>query len=287
MMSDYNLGGLNVRWESDFPLLSGPFLDQFCADFAVPDITLTGEISPLAPLLKSPCLSEGPVFDRYDLDGEPVLVYHWGQLRNGFAIFPRRIGPKGGSGCIFDPEMTRQPPLHADWFLGLSGLHRALLLQDAPILHAACVEHQGQAILFAAPSQTGKSTQAELWRIHAGAEIVNGDRIALRRKDGRWHAWGYPCCGSSGICRNRTLPIRAVVALAQSPDDRVEQMTPGQQLRALSAGMQLYSWMADEVDTALRLAGQLAGDIPVIRLLCTPTQKAVEALRQYLEVNGL
>ena len=288
-MDEYLLGGLNVRWESDLPLLPSPFFGLFRTNgsAALPDILLRGSTAPLAPLLGSPCLSRGEVYDRYQSDGHPLPVYHWGQLREGFAVFPHRITAAGGDAVCFDPNMKGQPPLPADWFFGVSGLHRALLLRDAPILHASYIDYRGQAILFAAPSQTGKSTQAALWQSHAAAEIINGDRVLLRRVDGRWHAFGYPCCGSSGICLNRTLPLAAVVLLSQSPADRVEELSPGNRVRALVSGMQLYPWLTDETDAAFSLAERLCDEIPVIRLACTPTADAVAELKEYLEVNGI
>ncbi len=288
-MEEYSFGGLVLRWENGgCPLLPGMLSEKFrhsggpCA----PDITLRGRFAPLAPLLQHPPLQSGPVFDRYDVDGEPLLVYHWGHLRAAFGIFPRRIGPDGGDACLFDPDMTRQVPMPFDWFLGLSGLHRALLLRKSPILHASYIAHQEGAILFAAPSQTGKSTQAQLWHDHAGAEIVNGDRALLRRLDGRWHACGFPCGGSSEFCENRTLPLRAIVLLAQGTDDRVEELPLPRQMTALLSGMQVYPWDQEEIGRAFDLAGAIAREVPMFRLACTPTSKAVETLRQYLEVKG-
>lgn len=287
-MDEYRLGGLLLRWDDGgFPLLGGGNMERFRYSGGPVSavITLRGRIAPLGPLLQRPCLQRGEVFDRYGLEGEPLLVYHWGHLRDGFAVLPGRIGPEGGAACLFDPEMRRQVPLPADWFFGVSGLHRALLYHQAPILHAAFIEWKGRAILFTAPSQTGKSTQAELWHRYAGAGIVNGDRVLLRREASGWLACGYPCCGSSGVCLDRTLPLGAIVVLEQGQEDRVEKPAEAKTVTALAAGMQIYPWERQEVDRAFQAAVDLASEIPVVKLVCTPTRKAVEALRAYLEVT--
>ena len=288
-MDEYRFGGIVLRWDDGgCPLLPGNLAQKFRHSGALSSerITLRARFAHLAPLLQNPCLHSGPVFDRYEVEGEPLLVYHWGHLPAAFGIFPHRIGAEGGDACFFDPDMARQVPLPFDWFLGVSGLHRALLRRDAPILHASYIAHQGGAILFAAPSQTGKSTQAQLWHDHAGAEIVNGDRALLRRLDGRWHACGFPCSGSSEFCENRTLPLRAIVLLAQGPEDGVEELPLSRQMTGLLSGMQVYPWDQAEVDRAFDLAGLIAREVPVVRLTCTPTRNAVETLRQYLEVKG-
>lgn len=55
-------------------------------------------------------------------------------------------------GClVFDPV-----------FASLFALERRMLQKDSFILHSAYIRHRGRAILFSAPSGTGKSTQASL-----------------------------------------------------------------------------------------------------------------------------
>ena len=73
-------------------------------------------------------------------------------------------------------------------------LPNQVIWRDGIFLHTSFIQVRGEAILFAAQKQVGKSTQAELWRVHRGAEIVNGDRALLRKRDGRWCAWGSPYC---------------------------------------------------------------------------------------------
>lgn len=63
----------------------------------------------------------------------------------------------------------------------LLGLERLLLSRQGLLLHASFIRWQDRGILFSAPSGTGKSTQADLWVRHRGAEVINGDRAALRR----------------------------------------------------------------------------------------------------------
>ena len=77
-------------------------------------------------------------------------------------------------GClVFDPV-----------FASLFALERRMLQKDSFILHSAYIRHRGRAILFSAPSGTGKSTQASLWAQYAGAEIIT---LAVRRANTREH----------------------------------------------------------------------------------------------------
>ena len=65
-------------------------------------------------------------------------------------------------------------------FLSLLALERRLAEQPCLILHCAYTEYQGKAMLFSAPSGTGKTTQAGLWEQYRGK---------LYRKWGIRHCW--------------------------------------------------------------------------------------------------
>lgn len=97
---------------------------------------------------------------------------------------------------------------------------------DAFILHASYIVHNGHAMLFTAPSGTGKSTQATFWKEKRGAEIVNGDRVLVTKKDGMFFANGIYAAGSSEICKNVTAPIGSVILLEQGMQNAVREVMP-------------------------------------------------------------
>ena len=73
--------------------------------------------------------------------------------------------------------------LHIDpVFTSLLALERRLVKKDSMVLHCAYVEYKGEAVLFSAPSETGKTTQANLWEKYRGKP--NGKRRPFSsRKD--------------------------------------------------------------------------------------------------------
>ena len=243
-------------------------------------IVLNCSSEPLSPYLTSPLTEENHVYGIYSHEGQQCLVYHWGNLLHGFAVWPERFA------VTMDPRMYHQPPLRMDWFFSVCSFHRQLLIRDACVLHASYVDIGGQAILFTGPSNIGKSTQANLWSQFEGAEVINGDRAVLRKIDGKWHVFGYPCCGTSGICINRNLPLRAIVVLNQANENTVQQLTPASKIRALTAAMELYPWDGTEVDMAFHIAAEIASQVPVLKLSCRPDREAVDVLKKYLEEDA-
>ena len=169
------------------------------------------------------------------------------------------------------------------YFLEAFALDRFLLRAHTLVLHSAFIEWQGKGILFTAPSGTGKSTQASLWNRYEEAEIINGDRALLRIDKEGIEACGLPFCGSSGIHRNKCMPLGAVVFIEQSPVNVVEAMPLPQAASRLFGEVSVNKWNVEAVMQSLDLIETLAGQIPMVRLKCNMEQEAVLVLKDYLK----
>lgn len=150
------------------------------------------------------------------------------------------------------------------------------------VFHCSYIAYEGQAILFTAPSETGKSTQAELWRRLRGAEIINGDRAAVHLADRMLYAEGIPFSGSSRDCENRSLPIRAIVYLGQAPQTSIRRMRGYEAFSRIWEGVSVNTWDKDDVERVSAVVQQAAGQIPLFHLPCTPDESAVTALEAEL-----
>lgn len=151
------------------------------------------------------------------------------------------------------------------------------------LLHASFIRWNDRAILFTAPSGTGKSTQAALWERHRGAEIINGDRTAVTVEEGVAMAHGIPYCGTSGICKREKLPVAAIVYLTQAPRSEVRPLQGVAAFRRLWEGCSVQLWDRGDVEQSAQTVMQLIGRVPVLHLACTPDESAVQALETYLK----
>lgn len=167
-------------------------------------------------------------------------------------------------------------------FTSLFALERQMIRHDSLILHCAYIVYQGKAILFSAPSGTGKSTQAGLWEQYRGSHTVNGDRALLRKIDGRWYACGWPVCGSSGICEARDTPVHAIVMLRQGKSDYAERLSPVRAFSQLYAQITINQWNRDFVERAFCCIEDLISKIPVWQLICDISEEAVDCLETVL-----
>ena len=149
------------------------------------------------------------------------------------------------------------------------------------LFHCSYIDYGGRAILFTAPSGTGKSTQAELWAKHRGAEIINGDRAAVCMRDSVL-AEGIPFCGSSEYCNNRTLPIVAIVYLSQAPKTVLRKLKGMEAFTKIWEGVSINTWIREDVEAVSTAVLRAASEIPVYHLSCTPDESAVNALEEAL-----
>jgi len=171
-------------------------------------------------------------------------------------------------------------------FLSLFAMERHQICRDSLVLHCAYMQRGSGAILFSAPSGTGKTTQATLWEKHRGTRVVNGDKSLVRKQDGVWTANGWPVCGSSGVCHNESLPIRAIVMLSQGKENTIQRLTPFQAFSQIYSQITINFWNRQAQQQAMDRIEDLVTCVPVYHLSCTISQEAVKCLEQALDADG-
>ena len=152
------------------------------------------------------------------------------------------------------------------------------------LLHGAYVLYKGKAIVFTAPSGTGKSTQAELWKASFGAQIVNGDRVAIGAENGVAMAYGLPFSGSSDDCGNIDAPIAAIVSLTQAKENSVRQLRGAQAIKALMRGAYVLPQYREDMTKQLAVAQDVLRYAPICHLACLPDASAAQVLHSVLKL---
>ena len=213
-------------------------------------------------------------------DGERTLSYQ-GEADAPYLCAIR----EGEDGCLEFLKEKMPHGITGKLLLNAIDLPHLLMSHDGFLLHASFIEHEGGAILFTAPSETGKSTQAQLWCDHAGAALVNGDRAAVRIIDGAVFACGTPFSGSSPVRRNVILPLKAIVCLSQAPENAIRRLKGVRAFRQVWEGCTVNTWDREDVEKATGTVSEVIGRIPVYHLACTPDVRAVEVLKNTLEVE--
>lgn len=157
-----------------------------------------------------------------------------------------------------------------------------LAMKRTIMVHASYIEFGGEGIIFSAPCGTGKSTQAALWEKHRGAEIINGDKCAISADADGVTVHGVPFAGTSGICKNKSLPLKAIVVLRQAPQNSVKRLGGAYAVRALTENV--YHDMATAAESAVLMSiiMDITEETPIYELACTPDEGAVQELEKLL-----
>lgn len=152
------------------------------------------------------------------------------------------------------------------------------LRQSILTLHCALVEYDGMAFAVCAPSGTGKTTHARLWRDYKNALILNGDRALCRRTKKGWIAYGSPWSGTSGEQINREAPLKALVVLERADNNSVFCLKNMEAFTGVFPHMLYPSWDREMTELAMDQLDDLLRTVPVYRLKCRPDVDAVEML---------
>lgn len=227
------------------------------------------------------CIAAYPSFRVYE-EGEQRVRYI-GAVENTLDGAYIRVSSCGKEHVIQVLESTHPNCITTKTILKSIEAEHLVAQNHGLILHCSYIERDGKAILFTAPSETGKSTQADFWSRLRGAKIINGDRAAVRIVDGQILAEGIPFAGSSQYCENRSLPIEAIVYLGQAPQTTIQKIEGYKAFVKLWEGVSVNSWDKKDVEQVSRVVSQVVKEVPVFHLNCTPDESAVIALEKALE----
>lgn len=148
------------------------------------------------------------------------------------------------------------------------------------ILHASFIAFQNKAILFSAPSGTGKSTQADLWQKYVGGvEIINGDRAIIGIEDNGVKAYGLPFCGTSKITLNQSFNLSTIVILRQGKINKLIELAAKDGYKYLYSQVNWIGWDKKLQINILDLLEKVVNNIKIYYFECLPEQSAVKMLK--------
>lgn len=280
MFKNYTICEQKIRINmSNFPNDSADWR-LFETNESNPDINIICEINETLPECSGVFHGQQDEFEVFSKGQEVFRKRQMGTIEGALAEYDC----KDSSACKvwFTPESFRF--LTDERFLWSSvPLAQLLLPKKAVLMHASYIDVNGSAVLFTAPCGTGKSTQAELWRVHRNAEIINGDKAGVFLKEGKAFAGGLPFCGTSKICKNRNLPLKAIVLLSQGKENRVKRLTGFEALQGVINNIYLDLLAPWEKQMCIDFVIELLEKVNVFSLQCTPDERAVEELEKNIK----
>ena len=182
--------------------------------------------------------------------------------------------------CVDSESLQKKYPYltqdEAQYIFTCSQFYEKMLNFDGMLLHASAVVKDGYAFLFSASSGTGKSTHTTLWRQVYGYDrvlMLNDDKPALRRENGRWYAYGTPWSGKTDQNLNMRVPLGGICILERGETNGIVPF--GGPTAIYDLLQQTIRPAAPETRLKLLdLLNDLLTDVPVWKLRCNMEQEA-------------
>lgn len=149
-------------------------------------------------------------------------------------------------------------------------------------LHAACVEVGDYAVAFTGPSGMGKSTRAAAWGKAFGAQLISGDRPAVRIGKQGSTACGVPWDGKEQIFRDVEVPLKCIMEVRRSPVNYLRKLSREQARKLLMQQSFMPMWDTDAAFYAVANIGALINKTPIYRVFCGPDEDAAKVIYDIL-----
>ncbi len=267
----YVIGGIGFRVNSDEHIADSemykPFIKADCSADIVIDIK-TGSLPPVCGELLYSYSDENVYFD------------------GKHTVYRSYYGENTEYAChVYDGNNIKLTVFNENglWdslIFSAVNLPRILASFGAVLCHCSYIVYKGEAVLFSAPKQHGKSTQAKIWQESKNAVTVNGDRAILKVHDGKTYAYGSPYCGSSHISEDVTKPVRAIVFLDKDTENTVNFIDSKKE-----CFLTLYSNLSESEDykeKVLDITVDICKNTKMYDMKCLPDKSAADKLEEVL-----
>lgn len=152
-----------------------------------------------------------------------------------------------------------------------------LMNADGLIFHSSAVAVDGNAYLFTAPSGTGKSTHARLWKEMLGDRMVyiNDDKPIIRLVDGEFYVYGTPWNGKHRLDTDTKAKIKAICKISQAKENCIKEISAGEMLMVI-LNQTVRPTEAEEADKFFSLVDKLLKSVKLYSLGCDISREAAE-----------
>ena len=167
---------------------------------------------------------------------------------------------------------------------------RQLIEHKVIYLHGSLLAVDGKGYLFMAPSGTGKSTHARLWRERFGERVtvINDDKPLVKvHEDGSIWAYGSPWNGKHRIGCNRSVPLSGIVRLRRGQENVIGKLGEMDAMKLLYM-QTLHFEEKHKMELMLQVIGAIMEHVDFYDLQCNMELEAAEvAYEGIVTVNFL
>lgn len=157
------------------------------------------------------------------------------------------------------------------------------------VLHGSSIAYDSQGIVFSANSGTGKSTHTSLWKENFGSKVifVNDDKPAILFYDGIPYIFGTPWSGKSDLNANVKIPLKAVIFIKRSEENRIERLNTRDSIFNFMNQIARPYYDENIGLLTIDIIERLVQTVPIYMLYCDISQAAVDTVYKQLVKEGV
>jgi len=159
---------------------------------------------------------------------------------------------------------------------------QSVLNFDGIVIHASTIKFNDKAITFTAPSGTGKSTHAGLWKkYYPETVVINDDMPVIRFIDDKAYAYGSPWSGKTDINENDCAPLEAMVFIERADECSITELSPMDAFIRMMRELPIYPFK-HQSDLMMSIMNKLFSKVPAYLLKCNISKDAVDTVKNKL-----
>ncbi|HXX54056.1 MAG TPA: hypothetical protein VEI28_05740 [Thermodesulfovibrionales bacterium] len=157
-----------------------------------------------------------------------------------------------------------------------------LAQREGALIHAAGINIGGRGYLFPGKSGAGKTTLSRLFSRSENYEVLNDDRIVVRKVGGVFRMFGTPWPGDAGIAQNKDFPLYGIFFIRHGIENSIRQLRPAEAVKKCIPVTSIPWYDKAIVLDILAFFEALVLDIPSYEFSFRPDEDVVKSFEHFL-----
>jgi hypothetical protein len=151
-------------------------------------------------------------------------------------------------------------------------------------LHSCAVDLEGEGILFAGVSGSGKSTMAGLWREFGppASKVIDDEHIIARNAAESTILFGAPWSRGLRKAAFSRTPAKAIFFLSHGQENQCERLSSSEAFAKLLSQVFLPVWSQEQLELTVQTCARLLGNVDGYHLQFVPDSEVVSLVQDIL-----
>ena len=155
--------------------------------------------------------------------------------------------------------------------------------KEGLLVHAAGIDIDGRGFIFPGKSGAGKSALSRQFVARTDIQTLSDDRIAIRKSDGKFRAFGTPWPGDAGVAANKSAELCGIFFISHGDTNKIRMIKPQEALERLLPVTSIPWYDTEIMSRMLLLCEDMVSHVLVYELAFKPGAEVVDVLQEFMQ----